>query len=114
MEQWKGFVLIDNIKGSSKGGPVCGTANGSGFGAAVELGLQPMDQLIALGCFVNFPKKTNLSDELLDSCVTIASDASEIAVGGGRFIPIENRDFEYVCVFRSPHVENYIEKDIEC
>ena len=67
VEAWKGFVFIDDVKASSKGGPKCGVRNGSGFGAAVELGLQLMAQLLALGCFVNFPKKTNLLPRQRDS-----------------------------------------------
>ena len=59
-EAWRGFIFIDDIKGSSKGGPVCGHRNGSGFGSAVELGLQLLATLIALGCFVNFRKSSLL------------------------------------------------------
>ena len=48
VEAWRGFIFIDDVKGSSKGGPTCGHANGSGFGAAVELGLQLLATLICL------------------------------------------------------------------
>ena len=67
IEAWKGFIFIDDVKASAKGGPKCGLRNGSGFGAAVELGLQLMAQLLALGCFVNFPKKTHLLPRQRDS-----------------------------------------------
>ena len=67
IEAWRGFVFIDDVKAAAKGGPVCGIENGSGFGAAVELGLQLMAQLLALGCFVNFPNKTNLVPRQKDS-----------------------------------------------
>ena len=60
VEARRGFIFIDDVKGSSKGRPSCGHAMGSGFGAAVELNMQLLATLISLGCFGNSRKSSLL------------------------------------------------------
>ena len=69
VEAWRAFLFIDDIKGSTKGGPRCGLRFNSGFASAVELGLNLLATLMSLGCFVNFEKSDILPRQKDNVCL---------------------------------------------
>lgn len=56
LQQWRGLVFIDDESASSRGGPVEGLRNGSGFGNALELSLRILATFLWLGTDINFKK----------------------------------------------------------